>query len=60
LELEFENIDEQMHDVMDVEEVRKTESRIKKPYQTRQDENYTSAHIKAGRKIMKALIKLRA
>lgn len=59
IELEFENLDQKMQDVMDVEEIKRKESRIKKSYVTKQDEMYTSAHIKAGRKIMQALKRLR-
>jgi hypothetical protein len=32
LELEFENIDDQMMDVLDVEEIKRKESRIKKTF----------------------------
>jgi hypothetical protein len=32
LELEFENIDSHLDDVMDVEEIKRKESRIKKSY----------------------------
>jgi hypothetical protein len=48
-----------MKDVMDVEDIKRKESRIKKNYVTQQDDMYTSAHIKAGRKIMQALKRLR-
>lgn len=60
LELEFEQIDEKMKDVMDVEEIRKKETRIKSSYVLLQDDGFTSAHIKAARKIMKAMKRLRA
>jgi superfamily II RNA helicase len=60
LELEFENIDNQMLEVLDVEEIKRKESRIKKAFWQQQDDLYTSAHIKAGRKIMQALKKMRA
>ena len=60
LELEFEKIDDNMQDVMDVEEIRKKQTRIKSSYLLQQDDGFTSAHIKAARKILKALKRLRA
>ena len=44
---------------MDVEEIKMKEQSIIKGYLHRQDESYTSAHIKAGRKIMAALKRIR-
>lgn len=44
---------------MDVEEVKMKEQSIIKGYLSRQDESYTSAHIKAGRKILTALKRIR-
>lgn len=44
---------------MDVEDVKRKEQRIKKAYQVKRDEAYTSAHIKAARKILAALKRLR-
>lgn len=55
LELEFENIDAQLADVMDVEMVRISENNLMKSYGEIRDADYTSAHIKAGRKIMQAM-----
>jgi hypothetical protein len=49
LELEFETIDEERKDAIDVEEIKFKEQRIMKGYVTQQDESYTSAHVKAGR-----------
>lgn len=60
LELEFEKIDDNMQDVLDVEEIRKKQTRIKSSYVLQQDDGFTSAHIKAGRKIMKAFKRVRA
>jgi len=60
LELEFEQIDDNMKDVMDVEEIRKKQNRIKSSYVLLQDDGFTSAHIKAARKIMKAMKRRRA
>jgi hypothetical protein len=59
LELEFETLDEERKDAMDVEEIKMKEQSIIKGYLHRQDESYTSAHIKAGRKIMAALKRIR-
>jgi hypothetical protein len=59
LELEFETIDEERKDAMDVEEIKSKEQRMMKGYVMHQDESYTSAHVKAGRKIMLALKRLR-
>jgi hypothetical protein len=44
---------------MDVEEVKMKEISVIKGYLQRQDESYTSAHIKAGRKILTSLKNLR-
>ena len=44
---------------MDVEEVKMKEQSVIKGYLNRQDESYTSAHIKAGRKILTALKRIR-
>lgn len=49
-----------MLEVFDVEEIKRKESKIKKAFWQQQDDMYTSAHIKAGRKIMQALKKMRA
>jgi hypothetical protein len=59
VELEFETLDEERKDAMDVEEVKMKEQSIIKAYLHRQDESYTSAHIKAGRKILAALKRIR-
>ncbi len=59
LELEFETLDEERMDAMDVEEVKLQEKSIIKGFLSRQDESYTSAHIKAGRKILTALKRIR-
>lgn len=58
LELEFESIDDDKQDVMDVEEIKRKETGIKKPYLAKRDQTFTTAHIKAGRKIMQGLKRL--
>lgn len=59
LELEFETIDDERKDAMDVEEIKFKEQRMMKDFVNQQDESYTSAHVKAGRKIMAALMRLK-
>ena len=59
LELEFETIDDERKDAMDVEEIKFKEQRMMKGFVNQQDESYTSAHVKAGRKIMAALMRLK-
>jgi hypothetical protein len=59
LELEFEHIDDEKQDVMDVEEIKEKERRQKKSYEAEKDLIYTSAHIKAARRIMTGLKILR-
>lgn len=44
---------------MDVEEMKDKENRIRKSYLQRKDSSYTSAHIKAARKILQGLKRLR-
>jgi hypothetical protein len=44
---------------MDVEEIKKKESRLRKGFHTKKDEQFTSAHIKAARKILIALKRIR-
>lgn len=51
LELEFENYDEEKNDVMDVQIIKKKTQSMKRNLLYKQDEYFTSAHIKAGRKI---------
>ena len=58
LELEFEVLDLQMRDCLDVELVRMNEEAKMRPYNEARDIEYTSAHIKAGRVIMQALRRL--
>jgi len=58
LELEFEMLDMQLRDCLDVELVRMNEEALIQPYLAQRDHEYTSAHIKAGRTIMQALKKL--
>jgi hypothetical protein len=58
LEFEFELLEDEKQDVMDVEEIAKKDARIKKPYIGKQDKQFTSAHIKACRKILQALRRL--
>ena len=58
LELEFEVLDLQMRDCLDVQLVRMTEDAKMRQYNPARDIEYTSAHIKAGRVIMQALKKL--
>ncbi len=60
LELEFENIDDKRQAVMDVEEIKDKEKRLRKSYEQDKDLTYTSAHIKAARRIMQGLKRLRA
>lgn len=57
--MEFERIDEEKQDVLDVEEMKITEDKLMKGYKIKQDEGFTSAHIKAGRKILNALYRMR-
>ena len=59
LELEFEQFNDDRMQALDVEEVRKKQLKMRKSYNNQQDE-YTSAHIKAGRMILEALKRLRA
>ena len=59
LELEFETIDDERKDAMDVEEIKFKEQRMMRGFLNQQDESYTSAHVKAGRKIMAALMRLK-
>ena len=58
LELEFEVLNLQMRDCLDVELVRMNEEAKMRPYNETRDIEYTSAHIKAGRVIMQALRRL--
>ena len=58
LELEFEVLELQMRDCLDVELVRMNEEAKMRPYNEARDVEYTSAHIKAGRVIMQALRRL--
>jgi hypothetical protein len=60
LELEFESIDDEKQDVMDVEEIKRKEVSIKKPFLAKRDSTFTTAHLKAGRKIMQGLKRLLA
>ena len=45
---------------MDVEEIKDKEKRLRKSYEQDKDLTYTSAHIKAARRIMQGLKRLRA
>lgn len=58
LELEFETIDVQLREVMDVELLRISENSLIKSFSDVRDAEFTSAHIKAGRKIMQAMKRL--
>ncbi len=55
VELEFEQLESEMREVMDVELIRLMEMRVCQPYIEGKDEEYTTAHMKAGRKILQAL-----
>ncbi len=55
LELEFEVLDMQMRECLDVELVIANEEKILQPYVEDRDHEYSSAHIKAGRTILYAL-----
>lgn len=44
---------------MDVEEIKLKEMKVKKNFLPKKDLSYTSAHLKAGRKIMLGLKRLR-
>ncbi|CDW88224.1 voltage-gated ion channel superfamily [Stylonychia lemnae] len=59
LELEFEMYDEQKNDVIAVQDIKKREYNVKKYLFNKQDDNLTSAHVKAGRKIYQALQRLK-
>jgi len=59
LELEFEQIDQEKNEVLEVEEMRNKEDRLLHDYIGKKDEMFTSAHLKAGRKILHALKKLK-
>lgn len=58
IELEFEHINDELKDVMDVELLRISENSMMRSYNDIKDADYTSAHIKAGRKIMVAMKRL--
>ena len=55
LELEFEVLDMQMRECLDLEIVRLNEENVMRPYIKTRDHEFTSAHIKAGRTILSAL-----
>lgn len=55
LELEFENINDEKQDVVDVEDIKKKEARLLGAYIKKQDLNFTSGHLKAARVILKEL-----
>lgn len=59
LEYEFESLDDEKQDIMDVEDIKAKENRIMKPFISKQDPTFTSAHFKAARKILVALKRLR-
>lgn len=59
MELEFEKLDHQKKDIYDVEEMNMVERKVLRGYKSKQDEGFTSAHIKAGRKILQAMHRLR-
>lgn len=59
LELEFEHFDDEKQDVMDVEEVKRKDAKLRRGFDRSKDESYTSAHIKAARKILAALKKFK-
>ena len=52
LELEFEKIDDDRQGVLDVEEIKKQENKLLATYIQKADSGLTSAHLKAGRKIL--------
>jgi|LauGreDrversion4_2_1035121.scaffolds.fasta_scaffold278762_3 hypothetical protein len=58
MELEFEELDDDKQDVMEVEEIRNKYKGLMKGFLSKQDQSLTSAHIKAGRKILAALRRL--
>lgn len=58
LELEFEAIDGLRQDVMDVEEIKMKEASLRKGF-SQMESNFNSAHIKAARKILAGLKRLR-
>ena len=58
LELEFEELDDEKQDVMEVEEIKKKWDSVMKPFLSGQDSSLTSAHLKAGRKILAGLKRL--
>ncbi len=58
LELEFEALDMQRRECLDVEMIRMSEDTRMKPFEEFRDHEYTSANIKAGRKILEALRRL--
>ena len=56
LELEFEKLSViEMQEVLDVQMLQYEEQTIMKPYMDARDKHYTTAHLKAGRKILQAI-----
>ena len=56
LELEFEKLSViEMQEVLDVQMLQFEEHKLMKPYLTEIDQNFTTAHIKAGRKILQRI-----
>lgn len=58
-EFEFERINEDLREVLDVEEIRAKQEKIMKPYCVHHDNFWTTAHLKAGRKIAKVIYYMR-
>jgi hypothetical protein len=59
LELEFETLNAvEMREVLDVQTLQFEQELIMKDYVSKIDYSYTTAHIKAGRRIFKAMQKL--
>lgn len=52
LELEFEDINEELREVHDIEEIRNKELKIKRTFSSKLDQGLTTAHIKPARKIL--------
>jgi len=59
LELEFEQIDQEKNEVLEVEEMKHKEDRLLHDYIGKKDEMFTSAHLKAGRQILYAIKRYR-
>jgi hypothetical protein len=58
LELEFERLNViEMQEVLDVQMLQQEEQALMQACETLRDQNFTTAHIKAAKKIMRAMIR---